>query len=381
MKVMLVDDERLALIKLEKMFHESDGCEVVGTFMIAEEAIKQIEAQRPDAVFIDIHMPEMNGIQATERIREVSPETEIIFVTAHNEYALKAFGLEALDYVMKPVSRERLRQTIQRLHRRVKPESLKETPEPLPLIRCLGMLQIQKPGSEPERLKWRTSKIKELFAYLLHHRQRMVSKDALLELLWPDLDEQKGSANLHTSIHRIRSIFKEAVGEGVLVINYSHYGYNLETQRLRMDTMEWEEELRQLESLSLETVTRHQRVLDLYTGAYFEEDNYSWAEVERQRLKALWIQHAIQLGRFYSNQDMNTQALAVYHRIQQLDPLSEENALVLMELYARLHDAESVETQYHHIAQMLKQEVGVDPGPEITAWYRQWKQAAKSVAL
>ncbi|TBL81547.1 response regulator [Paenibacillus thalictri] len=376
MRIVLVDDERLALIKLEKQLLELDDCEVIGRFMNAEEAVSQIAIQRPDVVFIDIHMPEMNGLQATERIRMCSPLTEIVFVTAHNEYALKAFGLEALDYVMKPVSRERLNKTIDRLQRR-----LGSTPKPKPpahmLIRCMGMLHIQKHNGERERLKWRTAKIKELFAYLFHYRQRMVSKESLLELLWPDLDEQKGSANLHTSIHRIRSMFKEANLEGIITINYSSYGYIMETHQVRIDTVEWEEQLRQLPRVSFEHVSEHQKVLDLYEGAYYEEENYVWAEVERQRLKALWMQHARQLGRFYYEHGMDSEALAVYHRIQKLDPLEEDNALALMNIYARMKDTESVETQYQYLVNILQQEAGVSPGPEIANWYMQWKRSEK----
>ncbi|TDG00196.1 response regulator [Paenibacillus piri] len=377
MRVVLVDDERLALVQLKKLLGELEGCEVVGAFMNAEEAVKQIHTLRPDVMFLDIHMPEMNGIQATERIRAIAPETEIVFVTAHHEYALKAFGLEALDYILKPLTRERLNQTVQRLRRRISSNPGRTKKETLRIL-CMGMLQFQKPDEEPERLKWRTAKIKELFAYLLHHRQRMVSRDALLELLWPELDEQKGSANLHTSIHRIRAIVKESLGERYISIGYSHFGYIMETRELTIDVTEWEEQLRQLPRISSESAARHQEVLDRYRGSYFEDDNYSWAELERQRLKALWMQHASQLGQYYCALGMETEALAVYHRMQRLDPLLEDSCLALMRIYAGRKDAESVELQFHYLAEKLQQEAGAVPGPEITEWYRRWKQAEKA---
>jgi len=377
MKVMLVDDERLALVGLEKMLGEFDGCQVIGSFSKAELAIQHIREFQPDAVFLDIHMPGLNGLGATERIRAIAPNTQIVYVTAYDEYAIQAFELEAIDYVMKPLRRARLSQTIKRLreYAAIKSESLEE--EGL-LYHCLGAMKIRKPDGEWEVLKWRTTKAKELFAYLLYHRGKVISKNALLELLWPELEERKGLANLQTSINRIRTVWKNTVGEGYISIRYAQYGYILESKQLRIDAEEWEHELRRLKPVSIEHTPEHQRVLDRYRGNLYEEDNYAWAEGERQRLKALWLQHAQQLGQFYRSHDMNIEALGVYHQIQKQDPLNEESYLMLMKLYARLNDADSVDKQYQLMIRTLEQEAEVAPSPGILEWYAQWKQSNRS---
>jgi len=378
MKVTLVDDERLALVRLEKMLGEFSDCQVTDSFLRAELAIKHIAEFQPDAVFLDIHMPELNGLKATEQIRSISPDTKIIYVTAYDGYAVEAFKLEATDYLMKPVRRERLSRTIQRLRgcAAPKPEPPKE--EGL-LYHCLGGMQLRKPDEELQVLKWRTTKAKELFAYLLFHRGKVISKNVLLELFWPELDERKGLANLQTSINRIRSVWKDTAGEGYISIRYSQYGYVLESKQLRIDAEEWEQELRRLNPVSIEHVSEHQRLLDRYRGNFYEEDNYVWAEGERQRLKALWLQHARQLGQFYFAHNMPIEALGVYHQLQKQDPLHEDSYLALMNIYAQLNDTDSVDKQYQFIVRILDREAGVDPGPDILEWYARWKQSDQRV--
>jgi len=376
---MLVDDERLALVRLEKMLGEFHDCRVIGSFSKAELAIHHIGEAKPDAVFLDIHMPGLNGLRATERIRSVSPNTKIIYVTAYKEYAIEAFELDAIDYLMKPLRRERLSRTIQRLRERTVEHKLESAKEEGLLYHCLGAMQIRKPNGELEFLKWRTTKAKELFAYLLYHRGKIISKDALLELLWPELDERKGLANLQTSINRIRSVWKNTVGEGYISIRYSQYGYILESKQLRIDAEEWEQEVRQLNPVSFEHAPEHQRLLDMYRANFYEEDHYTWAESERQRLKALWLQHAQQLGQFYSTHDMNIEALGVYHQIQKKDPLNEDSYLSLMNIYARLNDTVSVHKQYEFMIRILKQEAEADPSPYVLEWYTKWNELDKVV--
>ena len=178
MRVILVDDEYLALSRLNKLLQEREDCEVIGSFLTAQEAIDQIEIHLPEIVFMDVQMPGMNGIEATERIHEVSPGTEVIFTTAYNEHALTAYGLEVLDYIMKPVTRDRLEKTMKMYQRRTVSASLNIAEGPSMLIRCLGMLQVQvHPNEPPKHMKFRTTKIRELFAYLLHHRNKPIKRD------------------------------------------------------------------------------------------------------------------------------------------------------------------------------------------------------------
>jgi two-component system LytT family response regulator len=112
LRVIIADDEPLARNKLERLV-ESDGrLSLIGVASTGTEAIKLIDSEKPDLVFLDIKMPGATGIQVVERIREIP---EIIFTTAFDEYAVTAFELQAIDYLLKPFSRKRFTAAVDRL--------------------------------------------------------------------------------------------------------------------------------------------------------------------------------------------------------------------------------------------------------------------------
>lgn len=113
LRVVLADDERPArrfLINLLKSFADVD---IVGEAANGKEAIDLIESERPDLALLDLHMPETGGLDVA-RLLKAGATPSIAFVTAHDDFAIEAFELNAIDYLLKPVDRERLARTIER---------------------------------------------------------------------------------------------------------------------------------------------------------------------------------------------------------------------------------------------------------------------------
>jgi two-component system LytT family response regulator len=113
MRAIIIDDERLARAELRKLLQDFPEVEVIDEAANAEEGITKIEAQNPDLIFLDIQMPGRTGFDMLSSL-EKSPN--VIFTTAYDEYALKAFEVNALDYLLKPVEPKRLADAIQKLH-------------------------------------------------------------------------------------------------------------------------------------------------------------------------------------------------------------------------------------------------------------------------
>ena len=105
LKVILIDDERLARSELKRMLQEFPDVEVIGEATNANEGIEKIESLNPDLIFLDIQMPGKTGF---DMLTELEKAPHVIFVTAYDEYAIKAFDVNALDYLMKPVEPKRL---------------------------------------------------------------------------------------------------------------------------------------------------------------------------------------------------------------------------------------------------------------------------------
>lgn len=115
LKVMIVDDELWALGELTKIL--SGHSKVAGSFIDPVEAVEAVDKLRPDVVFLDIEMPEMNGFQAAMEILARSPQTGLVFATAYNQYAVEAFELEAIDYILKPFETGRVLQSLKRVEK------------------------------------------------------------------------------------------------------------------------------------------------------------------------------------------------------------------------------------------------------------------------
>jgi len=112
MRALIVDDERLARKELSKLLEEHPSIEVVGEAMNADEAEQMINEQNPDLLFLDIQMPGRTGFQLLESL-DSAPL--VVFTTAYDEFALKAFEVNALDYLLKPIHPERLSEAVQKI--------------------------------------------------------------------------------------------------------------------------------------------------------------------------------------------------------------------------------------------------------------------------
>ncbi|MET3292158.1 UNVERIFIED_CONTAM: two-component system LytT family response regulator [Brevibacillus sp. OAP136] len=384
MRAMLVDDEQMPLLHLKRMLEcDMDEIDVIETFTDPSIALERAKALQPDVVFLDINMPQMNGLEVGERLQALLPAAQIVFVTGYDKYAVDAFDLCALDYVMKPVQLKRLQKTIQRLKERFKgtqpkPAEIKPAElEPLLRINCFTRIELQVPGTEPQSIKWRTAKARELFAYLLHHRNRMIANDTLLELFWPDCDAAKGMTQLYTTIYLIRQTVKRCGLASFLSINRENLetGYKLTVDEARFETEEWEHSVKQAGTLRTDNRHVFEQLLERYTGDYYGDYEYIWAEHERERLRRLWLQLAQKLSRFYREHRMLQEAIRIHLRIQQFYPLDEESYTTLMKLYDATGNRAAVDEQYSLLATRWQTELDSEVNEDIKEWYAQWRLA------
>ncbi len=114
-RTLIIDDERLAREELKSLLKEFNEIEIIGEAQNGEEGIQKVKDLNPDLIFLDVSMPEMTGFEMLKQLGDIP---NVIFVTAYDQYALKAFEVNALDYVLKPVETERLEDAIKKLKER-----------------------------------------------------------------------------------------------------------------------------------------------------------------------------------------------------------------------------------------------------------------------
>ncbi|MEM5518151.1 LytTR family DNA-binding domain-containing protein [Henriciella sp. AS95] len=116
LKTIVCDDEQPALELMESMLGEIDSVEIVGAYLSVRKAIERINAGGVDLAFLDIEMPDLSGMEATEAIT-ADPKPLIVFATAHPEYAVEAFGIDAIDYILKPIDPHRVGKAVEKAER------------------------------------------------------------------------------------------------------------------------------------------------------------------------------------------------------------------------------------------------------------------------
>lgn len=119
MRVLIADDERPARDELNYLLKQIEEIEVVGEAASGDEVLAQVAKHNPDVLFLDIQMPDASGIDIAHQLLEKKVHPIVVFVTAYDQYAVEAFAINAIDYLLKPIHEERLAETISRLKSRV----------------------------------------------------------------------------------------------------------------------------------------------------------------------------------------------------------------------------------------------------------------------
>lgn len=371
MKVILVDDEQLAVDYLARMLKKHNQIEIIGTYLDPIEARRDILVKEVDLIFLDISLPEINGIQLAEQILEKKPDINIVFVTAYNEYAVKAFELNAMDYLVKPVRSDRLARTIARIKDEAASKQEEKTEHISPIMRLNRFKQVSVEISNTpiSVIHWRTTKAQELFLYLLQHRGQLVRKSVLIDTLWPEYESDKVYSQLYTAIYHVRKTLAQ-FAEHFQIMNAME-GYILSINQVLLDVEEWENRLAAEEPLSFATIDHYIETMKLYTGDYLLEYDYWWAESERERLKKLWLSMAYEIANWYEKQGQLDKSIIWYDEIC-LNHVQEEQAhFSLMKIYEAMDHHLLVNRQYSILTTALLTEFNEQPSDYIIEWFKQ----------
>ena len=228
MKILLVDDEELQLIRLTDEVKKVLPIEtIIYSFLNPLEALKKVKDLKIDIAFLDIEMPVINGINLAKELKKINPTINIIFVTAYNSYALDAYKLHASGYLTKPVSASKIKEELELLRH---PISLKE--EKKLQIKCFGNFEIFYKG---EPLKFSYQKSKEVFAYLVDREGSLINVNELNAVLW----EEDHKSYLRNLIADIQQTLKAIDCSDVLI--KKHNGCAIDVSKVDCDAYKFKE--------------------------------------------------------------------------------------------------------------------------------------------
>ncbi|WP_079912041.1 response regulator [Paenibacillus sp. 32352] len=363
---MLIDDEEPALSLLERLISDNGGFRIEGKYTSARAGLEHLAKSKVDVVFMDMDMPEVNGLKAGEHIQQMDPGILIIYVTAYSEYALEAFGIPALDYLLKPIDPKRLTKTLGRIAQHVPPTNHSTSH---PWIRCFGQLSFEGADGEEKQLKWKTGKAQELFVYLLHEQERWVNKEKLLEALWPDYLKDKALTYLHTTVSQIRKLLREQ--SLPVTVEYSLDNYRLLLKGVHYDVKEFEAAVTKEVRITSVTVPMYEAAASLYRGDFLQEYDYVWAELKKNQLLEHYVDLVLNLADYEAANGMERQALRRLRELQPKCPYSEELCRRQLAVCARLNDRALLDNYFAKFAELLRYDLGVEPSPQLVRFYQQ----------
>lgn len=252
MRIIAVDDEESALWALERAIKKSVPDAQLNCFSLAEQALELAAERAVDVAFLDIEMHDINGLQLAKRLKEISPATNIIFVTGYSEYMQPAFEMHASGYVMKPIRPERVERELRNLRYPA------EVSNNGVRIQCFGSFAVFVDG---KLLAFPQAKAKELLAFLVHKKGAPVSNAEIAAVLWED---RVYDASLQSQTRRVRGQLSKLLKSAGIgdILRKDFNSLAIDTGRVNCDYHEF--------------LKGDVTALNTYAGEYMSE--YSWAE-------------------------------------------------------------------------------------------------------
>ncbi|MEN6350079.1 MAG: response regulator [Syntrophomonas sp.] len=356
----LIDDMRPALRELEFLLKKYPEISIIGMYTDPIAALEKIGEIKPQVVFLDIHMPQLKGMDAASRILDLSPGTDIVFVTAYDQYAIEAFELHAIDYLLKPIAEERLAKTVARLQKNVFPvrDHLLKLQ-----IRCFGKFQMGWEAREP--IKWRIEKAKELFAFLLQNHSRNITRDELLDKLWPEDNPDRAVKQLYNGIYYLRKAL-DSYGIDRDLVSIDN------TYNLKLGPADWDVQrfCELLEKNPQDRLADLEEMKALYAGDYLENELYSWSDFERERLAKLYEQVIIKLASKYMEENKYDRAEEILLQAYDKNPYLEDITGLLLRLYQSTGNKVKAVRHFKIYSALLREELGIMPDERLSKLLR-----------
>ncbi|MCM3175947.1 response regulator [Paenibacillus sp. MER 99-2] len=292
MKIIIIDDEYYALRNLKTKLEKIAGVEVVAMYEDPAIALDELSITRPDLAFLDIEMPETDGITLLGMMFKKRPDMDFVFTSAYHAYVTETLETKALDFLVKPVKFEQLYVTLEK----IKKIRTKSSDGHKIEVKCFGDFAVTIDGKLIDD-HWRTKKTEELFAYLLCMNGKSVSRERIINDLWPELVMEKGYANLYTTQYYLKKRLDTFGIQHMLKSRLGNISLSLEDMKLDLLEFDHFSERYNEDKSNMEML---EQMVELYTGMLLENKPYSWTLSIQQPYEVKFDNALNVLIQFYS---------------------------------------------------------------------------------
>ena len=205
LRAVVVDDEQLAREELCFQLEQAGGVAIVGQASDGVRALQMVGEIKPDVVFLDIQMPGLTGFEVARRLLLIDAPPNVVFVTAFDQYAIDAFSVNAVDYVLKPVDAKRLEQTLERLRQRAAPQPAQQMPlSPEDLERVIEAVQARQ-GERRDQIAIRVGE-----RFILVQAEEVVHASVVDDAIIVATQQMSGTSN-HRTLDELQARLDPAV--------------------------------------------------------------------------------------------------------------------------------------------------------------------------
>jgi two-component SAPR family response regulator len=357
MRAIVVDDEKLSLLKMERILNELPQIDYVAGYQSPVQALDHQQEDTADIAFLDVEMPEIDGLALCSRLMEQNAGLEVVFVTAHDKYALAAYQQNAIGYLLKPVQTDEVRAQISRVqkYRQV------QAAGPVCEVYCkvFGTFYVRPTKTAADILKFRTEKSEELLAYLISQRGKPVSRDTICDKLWPEMDLKKATRNFHTTAYNIRHTFHAAGIGDVLLRVHDCYRLNPAFVQSDLDVFLAAEQAKSGDIRALE------EAIAAYDGLYLANKDYLWLVDYQSHYEQAFERISLELCRRYMQNNAFEKAQVVIGKLLRYNPLSEEGCGMQLLIYRAAGKAEEAQDFLEAFSENFIKEMGVHPSEKL----------------
>ncbi|MDF2934713.1 MAG: yehT 1 [Paenibacillaceae bacterium] len=377
--VVIVEDEKPILELMKVVVGRNPHCRIIGAFNNPLEALEKLPELQPDIAFLDVEMPKLSGLELAQRLNECCEGTRIVFTTAYKEYALEAFRVFAFDYILKPVMTSAIDRITTRLLKEAGRAGTEAAPPaesvPKAFIRCLGSFEVRSPQNE--LVRWPTKKTEELYAYLLCWPNQDISKWKLVDLLWPEMSEERATHNLHNTVYRLKKLMKEQ-DIGMDVVKTGD-GYLLKALDTGYDLLEFLQGMPGPGKMEQTEPERLESLFALYRGTLLGHKDYMWKVQLEESCGKQYRAIGCSLAKRYLAEGDWDRAEQRLLTCLSYYPLEEELNLLLMEVYAASGKRERVTRHYSLFETQYRREMGMEVPGEISRKVKMYMELSKII--
>ncbi len=371
-RVIIVDDELPALKIAESVLKTCDGVKVCGAYSDQDELMEALPMLDVDLIFLDIKMPGMLGLELAGRINEIKPEVAIVFVTAYDSYAVDAFEIEAFDYILKPLTADRINKTLMRYKKRWAEQGRKKK-HCYVSVRSFGRFSVV--SEQGETMQFRTAKAEELFAFLMHQQGHAVSKENIMEELWYDRDAERAQSIFYTTLYQLRK-------------DLDHFGLHNAIYSSRKDGGKcaltwrpdhWDDDeflalYKQFKAGRL-NLEEQKRAIELYQDGYLMHNGYLWAAGRQAELELCYLELMEKIVETEVLKQKFESALLYLKKLAKNFPFNASIHVKIIAVYFLLNNKKAALAHYQNVKKEAESWENIDMETLISNPYSAFEQA------